>query len=360
MHKLISLIKRTISSQNNYFVEYKNNIAAHNLMLIRTLCIAGIVVFLLYYTITELFFNKWAISLLYGLSVPILACFLCWSVAEGKKNTDAKKIGFMTFLLYVLTLAYLIVLSVFAHKEIPSVYYTLFLLMAPVIFILPARVHIISTFTSLCVFAILVLCFKSPAVWNHELFEACTSAVFAVIVIIFMTQFRIQTDRSTEEYYNLSRTDALTGLYNKTAGLAAAEAYMTSHPGDICAGLFIDMDNFKYVNDNLGHMEGDKVLRDIGGVLKSAFRGSDILCRFGGDEFFVLMKDVRSDDAVTGKASDIIAALRECSTDVYTSGCSIGIFIGRAGSYTIDDFTSNSDSALYAAKNGGKNTYRVF
>ena len=102
------------------------------------------------------------------------------------------------------------------------------LYMGPVTFILPVRRQLAVTLGGFALFYVLVLKFKNPVCWSHELFEAFTALFLALIVIILMMQLRVQSDSLKTKYYDLSRLDGLTGVLNKSAGLAAADHYLAA------------------------------------------------------------------------------------------------------------------------------------
>jgi diguanylate cyclase (GGDEF)-like protein len=358
-----SKLARVIAIQKGYFIDSSKEIAVRNLRLMRLACGTCICFYLLYWAVTALFFREWMISPLYGLIVPILAVFLYYSgKSVQSENINVKTAQRATLLLYCALMAYAIVMSVFPHSNVPSAYYPLFLLMAPVIFILPAYQHILITGVSLVIFYVLVLGYKSPACWSHELFEATTAAVFSMVVIIFMTQFRLQSDHLKEKYYKLSRQDSLTGIVNKSTGLEIAQEYLdTAKRNEKCALLFVDIDSFKSFNDTFGHIEGDNLLTSLGATLSMLCRKSDIVCRFGGDEFIIVLKDVFTLDMVKRKAQNILDSVSRIELRSRKQmTCSIGIYFRDYGRVTVQEMIHRADIALYQAKNNGKNRYEVY
>jgi diguanylate cyclase (GGDEF)-like protein/PAS domain S-box-containing protein len=175
------------------------------------------------------------------------------------------------------------------------------------------------------------------------------------------------TDRKllAEQLLHHAFHDALTGLSNRTLfiervthTLARAGRVPTAH-----AVLFLDLDNFKKVNDSLGHAAGDDLLRGVAQRLVSSVRGSDTVARLGGDEFAILLEDlVQPDDAFT-TTERILETLREPilvqGKEVFV-GASIGIApLGRKVD-SADTLLRNADIAMYAAKRQGRGGYVVF
>jgi diguanylate cyclase (GGDEF)-like protein/PAS domain S-box-containing protein len=161
--------------------------------------------------------------------------------------------------------------------------------------------------------------------------------------------------------------DSLTGLANRALfrdrlGHAMARARGTSGYGV----LFVDLDDFKTVNDSLGHAAGDELLREMTKRLRTCLRDGDTAARLGGDEFAILLEDVEDDDDCIVIASRLLEALARpfdiAGTEV-TTGASIGIAMGKtrsSRSASPEDLMRNADLALYDAKKAGKNRYAVF
>ena len=158
--------------------------------------------------------------------------------------------------------------------------------------------------------------------------------------------------------------DALTGLANRALFRDRLGHAMARARGNGGYGvLFIDLDDFKNVNDSLGHAAGDTLLREMTSRLRACLRDGDTAARLGGDEFAILLEDVESDSHCTDIAQRLLDTLRDPffidGTEVMTGG-SIGIALGGAAPSTPEDLMRNADLALYEAKNAGKNRYAVF
>lgn len=159
--------------------------------------------------------------------------------------------------------------------------------------------------------------------------------------------------------------DSLTQVFNKGAAVTLIKNSYKSISEDqyFCALLMMDVDNFKNVNDTLGHAKGDEVLAFIGMQLFNIFKGKDIVGRFGGDEFIIFIQDLRSKSDSEKMAENIMNAVRK----TFISGnarvdisCSIGIAISRYGEYEYDQLFEMADKALYEIKRNGKNSFRTY
>lgn len=157
--------------------------------------------------------------------------------------------------------------------------------------------------------------------------------------------------------------DLLTGLYNRMTTMSLIdEALAKSDPADRHALFVVDIDNFKEVNDHLGHLAGDRLIVHTASMLRRQFREEDIVGRVGGDEFVVFLKNVNS-QVVLNRADLMLQICRrlpegqECAVPV--SG-SIGIALYPSDGKTYEELFRRADNAMYAAKNSGKNAFRVY
>ncbi|MFG6485072.1 putative bifunctional diguanylate cyclase/phosphodiesterase [Roseateles sp. BYS78W] len=182
-----------------------------------------------------------------------------------------------------------------------------------------------------------------------------------------MAVVRDISDRLANEarIQHLAHHDALTSLLNRAAFMERMDALLkqAERRGDMLALLFIDLDNFKRVNDSLGHLEGDQVLTTVSERLVGALRGSDLIGRFGGDEFIVLLNDLNS-------RADIVvvleALLSVVEVPVRADGRalsvtpSIGVAVFPDDGRQADELIQHADTAMYRAKARGRATYQFF
>lgn len=182
-------------------------------------------------------------------------------------------------------------------------------------------------------------------------------------LIARLTDITEQKERMIE-LLERAETDPLTRLYNKIETQRGIESYLNSRePEQKCALLIIDLDNFKGINDNLGHQFGDAVLVDISTKIKKLFSEDDIIGRIGGDEFVVFMKDIPNEEIVMKKAAGICNAFHQSYTgeqqDYKISG-SIGVSICPDHGSSFDELYRKSDLALYEAKHLGKDCFKIY
>lgn len=166
-----------------------------------------------------------------------------------------------------------------------------------------------------------------------------------------------------------ARIDRLTGILNKRSFEETVERRLfTAKRSEVAALLILDVDNFKGVNDNLGHSYGDKVLSNIGKILKDNFRTSDFLGRIGGDEFAVFLNISESEkencmDIVISRCKALCKAFYNNYTgddNTYKISASIGVALTPKNGNTFAELYKCADKALYFSKKNGKDTYTIY
>ena len=157
--------------------------------------------------------------------------------------------------------------------------------------------------------------------------------------------------------------DPLTQIYNKATTKTLIKDYLRTDSRETFDALIIvDVDNFKQVNDNLGHLFGDSVLVDLSQEMQDLFRSSDVVGRIGGDEFLVFLRGIKHRNHIAEKAADICKVfdlLYSGENEEKITG-SLGISVFPQDGDTYDELFKKADIALYSSKNAGKNCYTFY
>ncbi|MBQ9932057.1 MAG: diguanylate cyclase [Firmicutes bacterium] len=158
--------------------------------------------------------------------------------------------------------------------------------------------------------------------------------------------------------------DSLTKLLSKASTQQKIIDYLNDRDeNSLCAMLILDLDNFKAINDNYGHLYGDSVLSQVAQRLKKTFRSNDILGRIGGDEFLIFLRDIPHEEMVQNRCSFLLETLQELLEGVapgLKASCSIGVALIPAHGTIYADLFKHADEALYTSKSKGKNTYTIY
>lgn len=159
-----------------------------------------------------------------------------------------------------------------------------------------------------------------------------------------------------------SQIDEMTHLFNKITTEKMVTSVLSEFPQKKQALIVVDIDNFKSVNDILGHKVGDHIICVVAGVLSSLFRNTDIIGRIGGDEFVVLMRNVPDYNVVTKKAAQLIDLFenKEGLSIPENISVSVGIAFSDDNDRTFSDLFSKSDQALYMSKKCGKACFSIY
>jgi len=192
---------------------------------------------------------------------------------------------------------------------------------------------------------------------------ASPSLLILVVVAILSYLFADSLDHAYRENRHRALHDELTGLPNRTLFNDSLQQALDPPDRNLLAVLFVDLDEFKVVNDSLGHDAGDELIVLVARRIQACLRRGDIAARLSGDEFTVLLHDVTELDEAVKIAERIATALEDSlelrGRQVFI-GASVGIALSEDGDGTADTLLRNADVAMYRAKTKGNATYEVF
>ena len=195
----------------------------------------------------------------------------------------------------------------------------------------------------------------APLLDNRGLFSG------VVVSVADITERRVLVDRLQHQAFH----DPLTNLANRVLVRYRLEHALQQRAlsNDSVAVIFIDLDNFKYINDSLGHSAGDELLVALASRLRATTRAGDTPARFGGDEFVILLEDVDTPRYAISVAERVLDAMREPflidGHEVFTTP-SIGIAFSGEGHTNADELLRHADSAMYEAKRRGKACFAIY
>lgn len=185
---------------------------------------------------------------------------------------------------------------------------------------------------------------------------------FSTWINMFFCKIKYTDIKLKNELTYLSETDGLTKLLNRQA--AKNFVNKNSKMGNDSAMLILDLDNFKLVNDNFGHMKGDDLLKEVSSNLKKIFKDTDCISRLGGDEFMIFIPTFKDEEYVINKAKEIINSFPiyvHSEEEKIEVTCSIGIALSKdCKDSSYETLYKKADLAMYEAKNSGKNQFIIY
>lgn len=193
---------------------------------------------------------------------------------------------------------------------------------------------------------------------RHTLYSNLALAFIVTAIVLLLTSLTIS--RYQRRLEAMATTDKLTGLANRQAfeiliGQVLLEAERSKQP---LAALLMDIDHFKKYNDSYGHLTGDQVIRHVAAVIRSMLRQSDIVCRWGGEEFLVVIKDCSRENGLQ-IAGKICEAVRNAPLRLDGATLDITISVGVASGIEEERLLIEADAALYAAKEAGRDQVKA-
>lgn len=189
----------------------------------------------------------------------------------------------------------------------------------------------------------------------HVFREDTTRNVYA---LLYLKDINAEKERSIAQD-KAANLDPLTGIYNRVAFEREVERYVNSTEQEqFGVLLLLDVDNFKCINDNQGHLAGDEALREISKILRATFRQEDLVGRLGGDEFLVFIKDYFDKERLTMRLRHLLLRLDEVVE--YKLSISIGITFVNSRNFDYVRCLNEADKALYHGKQMGKHQFAFF
>lgn len=205
-------------------------------------------------------------------------------------------------------------------------------------------------------------------IWNASKHETVSEmmrwimvsvALFIIMIVFNSIMDRIRRKIKSDGLIRLAETDQLTNLYNKVTTEKKIKEFIAEQPDTQSLIFILDIDNFKKINDTMGHAFGDEVLRTIGQRIKMEFRVSDIIGRLGGDEFVIFLKGLKDEEIIIREAAKVENFFKDFKAGdgyvKYSATASIGCAVFPRDAGDFEGLYKAADQALYKAKQRGKN-----
>ncbi len=285
----------------------------------------------------------------------MMAIFIvCRLLPETKNHWTS----FLVYCFYISLCLFAIYSGVFVRPNDTAVIYFVLEFGFPLIFVDRIGRFFLISFFMTAVFCVFSVIFKDSVASEIDLFHAAVFFFISFLPSFYLTKIRIREFSLRQLIESERDTDELTGLLNKAAFSREAKKNLAATKNGIL--IILDLDSFKKINDTYGHFTGDNVLKIVGTCIRNVFRNSDVMGRFGGDEFVIFMVNTSLADIAMFRCRQLLQLLN--STKIFpndsANNMTIRASIGFAKFEAENDFETlfkKADGALYRAKNGGKN-----
>lgn len=213
--------------------------------------------------------------------------------------------------------------------------------------------------------AIQALVVTDTNLFTSSIFQSATFITLILLLFINGAGFLLlMYERADQQLKLISELDPLTHIYNRRYFMSKADLYISRHQKDKkeLSLLFIDIDHFKQINDTYGHLFGDEVLKRLANTLNECVRPVDLCCRYGGEEFAILLYETNLNQGMI-VGNRIRQAVEKLEFDIKSFKCtvSVGVYSGTPDEKnTLERFIDNSDIAMYNAKQSGRNCVIAF
>ena len=346
-----------IYGQSVYYIShYEKNHADFNYRTLRNACRGALAVYILCMVLCFLTRTRFAITLPMVV-LPILFLVMQYVIGrlEGIKESFGR-IRILAFVCYTIIFAVMAWMDLWYYPNDRAVFFPMALLAFSAIYVdYLGRMIAYRVVVTIAYMAAVLALDKEWWLIYENIFTALAAACLSVLCYWAVLVVRVEQGYDSRVLEEKGSTDLLTGLFNKLAFEEHAREYLSGRAKDEQAALLIiDFDNFKSVNDNYGHLVGDKILKRFGEILHSNMRVDDIVGRVGGDEFMALMKGEIPEGFIEERCEIIQHELNTSHIgDAGGFSCSIGVIYDVEG-FTFEKLYLLADDALYEAKARGK------
>lgn len=347
--------------QERYFRLARQEVADRNLQLCKALSLLTAGLLVLFLLVSPFLIQGWRPTANHLMLLPatLLVCGAAELYARWGRPTS-RGVTLLCLLFEGVLFILIIRIDVLTTPSAPGTFMPLLCVVLPSLFVFPLTLSyaVVAVFEVLYILA--VLNYKDVFVGQYDIFDSIVGIAFSLALSFVIARLRARDHEARLRYQQLSMQDFLTEILNKQSFAEAAHQYLLAGGPEIRCGLLIlDVDDFKQVNDSQGHYGGDRVLQAIGKFLPELFRSTDLIGRFGGDEFIVLMKGPVTLAALEEKCHQIQLHLRQTGTGAPPVTCSIGGVSAEGRGIGFEQLFRQADAALYRAKRAGKDRYCV-
>ncbi|SDB51540.1 diguanylate cyclase (GGDEF) domain-containing protein [Pseudobutyrivibrio sp. YE44] len=363
LKKYIDLNSEELELIRQYFRECLETINDNNLYMLRKTCMYIALVYCLMLVIVNCLISSFTITWPHLLIIPLLLVYFNVNLYTLKHRGEIStgKTAAICCSFYFLLGVYLGIIDVFQSVSTQALWLPIAVIALPMIFIDRIYKYGFEELVVLSIMLILSFFNKPREIFMRDVYISVSAYFISILSARIILEMRARETLAIAEVTRLSALDKLTHVLNKGALLQRIESYFeTKIPSEYCAMCVIDLDDFKLVNDNLGHNIGDVLLEQVGNLLSTNFRAYDIVGRYGGDEFIVVMPKMSDQDILKARCKALQMFISEIELpNNHRVTASIGAILNN-DVLDVDSVFSMADDALYKSKIQGKNCCTVW
>ena len=346
-----------------YFNDCLETINDNNLYMLRKSCMYIAIVYCLMLVVAKFLLKNFTMSFPYLLMIPLLLVYFQINLYTIKHRGDIStgRTAAICCTFYFFLGVILGIIDVFEAPAGQALWLPIAVIALPMIFIDRMYKYGFEELVILAIMLSLSYKFKPTEQFIRDVYISISAYVISMLSARIILEMRARETLAMAEVTRLSALDKLTQVLNKGALLQRIENYFeTKPPEECCAMCVIDLDDFKHVNDNLGHNTGDVLLEQIGKLLSVNFRAYDIVGRYGGDEFIVVMPKMSDPEILKSRCKALQMFISEIELPhEHRVTASIGAILCSDVS-DVDKIFRMADDALYKSKIEGKNCCTIW
>lgn len=317
--------------------------------------VLGLCVVFCFVAVSLLSSIMWRPSIYHFAAVAIFAVLtvITGFAYHGKKTTLSFPITIAT---QIITFCVVICVDVFGTTQTTGSFMPIACVILPFLFILRLRVQLPIVFIACIIYVALVANVKASLFVELDVFRVAFCVIAGIIVREAAMSYRLKVFETSITNWNLSRRDSITGLYNRRGAFEAIQKRISkSNERLSCVLAVVDIDEFKAINDHLGHLVGDVCIQRVGKILDEALNGRGVIGRFGGDEYVLFLEN-----STEYTLKHLFKACeKDLSTIIYKetgrlTSCSVGAVVTFNQKVDLISAFKQADRALYASKTMGK------
>ena len=345
-----------------YFETCMDKIDEGNLYMLRRSCMYISIIYLIMIIFAKLFVPGFKVTWVHVLMLPLMVIQYrvnVYVLKKGTISTNATGIICCTFYFWLAMVFIMIDTIIYSGRQ--AFFLPMLILVFPVLYIDRMSKYGWEELVMTTIFGIFAYKYKSLERFFIDIYVVLGAYAVSMVLGHLVLEMRSREALAMKELKGESSLDKLTHVFNKGALLQKIDNYFyQKSEEDYCAMMILDLDDFKSVNDNLGHNTGDILLENVGRLLNESFRAYDITGRYGGDEFVVLMpqmSDIAILQARCNALQKLLGAIELGNSEPFTM--SIGAIISKNMCDSNEVFMM-ADDALYKSKIAGKNICTIW